>query len=162
MTAPAPPAPTPPAANPPAPKAADHGMRWIYWAIVVVLVVLAVVGLITYRTAKTNQDAQNKAQTLSQSLAAAGLYVPKQDVIVNSLGTDGGAVCENPANALGKATLLDNLTNGASFVGRRPVIVDNRVLLGELLILQTYCPDKLQPYQDKINQLKTADVVNPR
>ena len=46
------------------------------------------------------------------------VYLTHQDVIVNSLGTDGGAVCDNPANALGRATLLDSLTNGASL--RRP------------------------------------------
>ncbi len=156
MTATAPPSPaTAPAQH--------HGqMRWIYWAIAIVLVVLAVIGLITYNTAKTNDEAKSKAQTLSQKFSAAGLPVPDQDVIVNSLGTDGGAVCDNPANALGKATLLDSLTNGASFVGRRPVIVDRRTLLGEVLILQTYCPDKLTRYQDKINQLKTADVVKQR
>ena len=27
-------------------------------------------------------------------------------------------------------------------------------MLGEALILQTYCPDKLQDYQDKIDDLK--------
>ena len=151
-TAPASPATTPPAAH--------HGLpRWAYWVIAIVLVILAVVGLFVYDTAKDNNEAKSKAQTLSQKFTAAGLPVPKQDVIVNSLGTDGGAVCANPANALGKATLLDSLANGASFVGRRPVIVDRRILLGEALILQTYCPDKLGRYQDKINQLKTADVI---
>ena len=49
-----------------------------------------------------------------------------QDIFVRSLGSDGGAVCDNPANALGRATLLDQMTNGADFVGRRPVIVDSR------------------------------------
>ena len=74
-----------------------------------------------------------------------------QDILVRSLGTDGGAVCDNPASALGKATLLDQITNGADFVGRRPVIVDRRILRGEALILQTYCPDKLRglPGQDR-------------
>ncbi len=48
-------------------------------------------------------------------------------------------MCANPGTALGKATLLDFMTNGADFVGRRPVLVDRRMLQGELLILQTYC-----------------------
>ena len=47
-----------------------------------------------------------------------------EDIFVRTLGNDGGAVCDNPASALGKATLLDQITNGADFVGRRPVIVD--------------------------------------
>ena len=53
-----------------------------------------------------------------------------QDIIVKSLGHDGGAVCDNPASALGKAVQNDQLTNGADFVGRRPVIVDRRILRG--------------------------------
>jgi hypothetical protein len=75
-----------------------------------------------------------------------------QDIIVRSLGTDGGAVCDNPATSLGKAVLFDTLTNGASFVGKRPVIVDRNALKGELVILQTYCPDKVQQYKDKISE----------
>jgi hypothetical protein len=143
----------------PAPTSSGRSNRWMYWTIAIVLVVLAVIGLITYNTAKTNQQAKDKAQSLSQKFKAAGLPVPDQDVIIRSLGTDGGAVCANPANALGKATLNDMIMNGADFVGRRPVIVDRRILLGEALILKTYCPDKLKEYQDKINKLKTDDVV---
>ena len=51
------------------------------------------------------------------------------------------------------------MTNGADFVGRRPVIIDRRILQGEALILQTYCPDKLQDYKDKIDDLKTDDML---
>ena len=32
-------------------------------------------------------------------------------------------------------------------------------MLGEVLILQTYCPEKLEDYQDKIDDLKTDDTV---
>jgi hypothetical protein len=53
------------------------------------------------------------------------------------------------------------MTNGASFVGRRAVIVDKRILQGEALILQTYCPDELQAYQEKINELKLDDTIKP-
>jgi hypothetical protein len=150
----------PPAALGSEPPPNERSNRWMYWIIALVVVVLAVVGLVAYNSAKTNQEAQQKAQQLSQKFQKAGLPVPADlDSITRSLGTDGGAVCDNPANALGKATLLDMLVNGASFVGRRPVIVDRHILLGELFILQVYCPDKLTPYQDKIDQLKTADVV---
>jgi hypothetical protein len=82
-----------------------------------------------------------------------------QNVFVRSLGSDGGAVCDNPATALGKATLADTITNGADFVGRRPVIIDRRILQGEKLILETYCPDKLQAYRDQIDDFKTDNVL---
>jgi hypothetical protein len=84
-----------------------------------------------------------------------------QDIIVKSLGHDGGAVCDNPANALGKAVQNDLLTNGADFVGKRPVIVDRRILVGEALILETYCPEKLPDYRDRINELKTDNTIEP-
>jgi hypothetical protein len=133
----------------------------MYWIVGGVVVVLVIIGLVTFNTAKTNQQAQNKAKQLTQRFQKAGLPVPASlDTITRSLGTDGGAVCDNPANALGKAVLYDMLTNGADFVGRRPVIVDRHMLLGEALILQTYCPEKLRPYQEKIlNKLKTDDTI---
>jgi hypothetical protein len=132
----------------------------MYWIIAAVVVILVIIGLVTWNRASTNQEAQQKAQQLSQKFEQNGLPVPADiDTITRSFGTDGGAVCDNPANALGKAALNDLITNGADFVGRRPIIIDRRILLGEALILQTYCPDKLKPYQDKILKLKTANTV---
>ena len=136
----------------------SHGA--LYWITAIVVVVLAVVGLITYSANKSDQAAKDKAQQLTQAFQSAGLRVPADpNIITRSLGTDGGAVCDNPGSALGKAVLVDQLTNGASFVGRRPVIVDRRILQGEALILQTYCPEKLQKYKDKIDAFKTDDVL---
>jgi len=156
----------PPTAPPPGPEEPaepeedDHKNRLMYWIIGGVVVVLIVVGLLTYTAAKNNTEAKQKAQQLEQKFTQAGLPVPAStEDIARSLGTDGGAVCQNPANALGKATLNDMIDNGADFVGRRPVIFDRRLLVGEALILQTYCPEKLKPYQDKINSLKSAGTV---
>jgi hypothetical protein len=39
------------------------------------------------------------------------------------------------------------------------VIIDRDVLLGEALILETYCPDKLEDYREKIDELKTDDTL---
>jgi hypothetical protein len=135
-------------------------MRLWYWIIGAVVVLLAIVGLITYSGKKEDEAAQQKAAQLTVALQRAGLKAPvDQDILVRSLGSDGGAVCDNPANALGRATLFDQLTNGADFVGRRPVIVDSRVLVGEALILQVYCPEHLQAFKDKTQDLKTDDVL---
>ena len=134
----------------------------MYIIIGAVVVVLCVIGLILYDAAQDNQEAQAKAEQLTQEFERAGLPVPvNTDQIVAPLGDDGGAVCENPANALGKATLLDEISNGASFVGRRPVIFDRRFVLGEALILQIYCPEELQDYQEKIDELKYDDTIKP-
>jgi len=122
--------------------------------------VLMIVGLITYSGQKSTQQAQQKAQQLVTKYEQAGLPVPENlDIVIRTLGDDGGAVCDNPASALGKATLADQITNGADFVGRRPVIIDRDLVVGELLILQTYCPEHLQEYKDKIDDYKTDDTV---
>jgi hypothetical protein len=135
-------------------------MRAVYWIVGGVLVVLCVLGLISYSGERETQQAQDKAQQLTQKFNAAGLTVPEdQDVFVRTLGSDGGAVCDNPATALGKANLLNRLVNGASFVGQRPVIIDRSVLQGEALILETYCPDVLDDYRDTIDDLKTDDTL---
>lgn len=137
----------------------DDGNRTLYWIISGVAILLAILGLITYSGKKEDQQAEQKAAQLSQSLQRAGLKPPDQDILVRSLGSDGGAVCDNPATALGRATLFDQITNGADFVGRRPIIVDSRILVGEALILQTYCPEQLQQFRDKTEDLKTDDVI---
>lgn len=149
------------ASTEPATPATEHDEhRFLYWLIGIVVVVLAIIGLITYSGKKQTEEANAKAQQLTQAFQQAGLPVPAdQDIITRSLGTDGGAVCDNPASALGRATLFDQLYNGAATVGRRPVIADTNVLKGELLILDTYCPEKVQQYRDKTQDLKTDDTI---
>ena len=39
------------------------------------------------------------------------------------------------------------------------MIADRRVVPGEALILQTYCPDKLEEFQDKFDDLKFDDTI---
>jgi hypothetical protein len=148
------------APEPTAPETGQSDHRVMYWIIGAVLVVLAVVGLITYSSNKSDAQAQQKAQQLTQAYRQAGLPVPQdQDIITRSLGNDGGAVCDNPASALGRAALLDQLVNGAATVGRRPVIVDRQVIQGQALIMQIYCPDKLQEFRDKFDGLKFDDTI---
>lgn len=138
----------------------SDGMRPIYWLLGVGLLVLVIVGLISYGAKERDEEAQQKAAQLMQAFEQAGLTPPvNQEMIERSLGNDGGAVCANPANALGKAILADSLANGASFVGRRPVIADRRILLGQALILEIYCPEELEDYREKIDQLKTDDTI---
>ncbi len=145
-------------AGAPAKEHDEH--RVMYWIIGAVAVVLAIIGLITYSGQKQSQEATAKAQQLTQAFEQAGLTVPAdQNIITRSLGTDGGAVCDNPASSLGRALLFDQLYNGADFVGRRPVIADTNALKGELLILNTYCPEKVQQFRDKTQDLKLDDTI---
>ena len=149
-------------ATAPAPNEAEtrENHSVLYWAIGIGVLVLVVIGLITFSAHKSTQQAQQKAQELTQRLQAAGLTVPAdQAAIVRRLGDDGGYVCHDPGSALGRGLLFSQIVNGASFVGQRPVIAPRNVLQGELLILQTYCPDKVPSFRDKFDELKTDDTV---
>jgi hypothetical protein len=138
----------------------DDRNRTLYWVIGAVLVALAIIGVITFSAQESNAQAQQKAQQLTQKFRAAGLAVPaSQETIIRQLGDDGGYVCHDPASALGRGLLYSQIVNGASFVGQRPVIAPRGVLQGELLILQTYCPDKVPSFSEKFDHLKTDDTV---
>jgi hypothetical protein len=134
--------------------------RLLTWVLVGVLLLLVVIGLITFSSNARTAEAEQKAQELTQKLEAAGLRAPvSDDVFIRTFGTDGGAVCDNPGDALGKATLFSLFINGASHVGQRPVIVDRRLIEGQILIMQTYCPGELQKFRDEFEDLKFDDVL---
>lgn len=133
---------------------------WIYITTCIILGVLMIGGLIAFRSAKETQSAQAKADQLIVALKAAGARTPDRDQIVRVLGDDGGATCANPNEALSRATLLSLLTNGATGPGARPVIVDSRVVKGQLLIIKIYCPDELADFQKYVDDLKTDDVAS--
>jgi Tfp pilus assembly protein FimT len=134
--------------------------RVTYIVITVALVLLLIICLIFYRSAESSQEAQDKADQLIAALQKAGVRaVPSQEQIVGVLDNDGGALCKDPASALRRSILFDQLTNGAGGPGRRPVIVDNRVFLGQLAVIQIYCPDQLPQFQQMVEKLKTAKVA---
>lgn len=138
----------------------DSGRRIAYWIVGSVVVILCIVGLFTYRSGQEDQRAADLAGELTQKIESAGFVAPDQDIIVRSLGDDGGAVCEDPADALRTAILHDLVANGASFVGRRPVIADRRIIAGQALILETYCPEELEKFRAKFDDLKFDDTLN--
>lgn len=133
-----------------------RGRSVIYIVSVILLVVLAVIGLITFRAARETQRAGEKADQLISEVEAAGATAPSREQIMRVLGDDGGAVCANPNNALTQATLLGQLVNGSGGPGTRPVIADNRVVQGQLLIIEVYCPDELAEFQKFADTLELS------
>ncbi|MFF8771473.1 hypothetical protein [Kitasatospora sp. NPDC015120] len=133
--------------------------RWIYLGAIVLLVAMLVTGLLTYSQLHETNEANRKAQQLSEALAAAGYPVPSQDQIVHTLGEDGGAVCDDPAGALQQAQWKYGMSTGAAGPGQRPVLSDREVVLAETIVLSVYCPDKLAAIKDKIDDLKLEDTV---
>jgi len=131
---------------------------WIYVTAWVLLGALILAGLLTFSSARETREAQEKAQQLIAAIEDAGATAPSEDQIVRVLGDDGGATCENPNDALGRAILLSQLANGATGPGARPVIADSRVFQGQLLIIEIYCPDELDDFKEFVGDLETADV----
>jgi hypothetical protein len=134
--------------------------RLTYWVLGIIFLLMAGVFTAIYHSNKENEEAVQKANQLSAELASAGLRVPSTEQIYGVLGDDGGAICDLPANALRKAIIYGMLTNGAAGPGQRPVIADNKVLKGELLIVKVYCPDELENFTDLVNDLKTSGVAS--
>jgi Tfp pilus assembly protein FimT len=131
----------------------------VYVLLGTVFLLLAGVALATFRGARETQRAQDRAAQLTAELSAAGLRAPSTEQIVRVLGDDGGAVCADPGDALRRGAFYGLLTNGAGGPGARPVIVDNRVVQGQLIIMKVYCPQYLERFQEVVDDLKFADVA---
>jgi Tfp pilus assembly protein FimT len=143
----------------PAETQSPRERSWIFIAVLVLLAVITLAGVLAFNRGVNDAQAQNKANELINALTEVGARTPDVDQVARVLGDDGGATCENPNEALSRAVLLSQLTNGATGPGQRPVIADSRVVQGQLLIIQIYCPDELDDFKDFVGDLKTDDVV---
>jgi hypothetical protein len=132
---------------------------WLYVLLGVVAVGLVIWGVSAYRGHQDTQAAQEKAQQLQDEFEAARLPTyPDTREVARTLGTDGGAVCDTP-QTLARSVLKLQLSNGAAGPGQRPVRVAAPTLKGELLIIKTYCPEKLGEFQKFVNDLNYSEVV---
>ena len=130
----------------------------IYIVTVIVLIVLAVIALVTFLSARQEVEAQDKAEQFLSSLEENGIDTSlTAEQVARVLGDDGGGVCANPNEALSKAILFDRLSNGAAGPGQRPILAEDRLLEGQLLIIETYCPDELEEFQQFVDDLNTVD-----
>ncbi len=132
-----------------------------YIVVGVVFVVLLVLGQLLWRGPQKNAEASAKAQQLIAAFQLAGLKAPSEEQIVGTRGADGGPVCKTDFNELVQSNLDMLLANGAAQVGARGVIIDAKLLKAEALVLTIYCPDRLPEYEKFVNNLKTADLINP-
>ena len=132
---------------------------WLYIVIGVGLLILVIAGTAVYRGHHENARAKAKAQQLNDAFTAAGLEPQDVDSLAGTLGTDGGAVCDDPGGTLSKSLLKQNLAAGAGGSGQRPITIDKEMLQGQYLILKTYCPDKLPKFATLFEGLDYDNVV---
>ncbi|MFB7721216.1 MULTISPECIES: hypothetical protein [unclassified Nocardia] len=141
--------------------ASDGARRIVYWSVALVLVAIAVAGVIIFREDRDSDIALRRAQVLQSRLLSAGLAAPDPRVIADSLGEDGGLVCQDPGSPLIKARYQAAVTNGAAGPGSRPVIGDRDVYTATALAIETYCPDQLSKYLEETGTLRKGDTVHP-
>jgi len=136
--------------------------RWIYIGSIIMLLAMAVIFLVIYSQAKATNEAAKKAGRLADALTAQGYPHPDEGQLARTLGTDGGAVCENPAGALKTGLQKVNMSNGAAGPGQRPIISNARTVEAEAIVLNVYCPDELIEFNKKVDDYKTSKTVeNP-
>jgi Tfp pilus assembly protein FimT len=140
-------------------KSSTDENRTVYIVAGVVVVALMIIALLTFRSGQESEQAEQKADQLIAALTAVGARAPSQEQVVRLLGDDGGAVCDDPNGSLRKGILLGQLMNGAAGPGMRPVIADNRVVRGQLLVLQVYCPEELPRFQEFVDRLNLSDTA---
>lgn len=139
-------------------KHTSHTVVYVIFGVAFLL--LAGVALLTFRSADQSEEATAKAGQLQTALTRAGFRAPQTEQIVAVLGTDGAAVCLDPGNALRRGILNSQITNGAAGPGTRPVIADSRVVQGQKIIMEIYCPDTLAAFQQVVDDLRFAAVAS--
>ncbi|MGW2255269.1 hypothetical protein ACWCXH_34560 [Kitasatospora sp. NPDC001660] len=93
------------------PMASRH--RRIHLDSIVLLVAMLITGRLSCTRPHATDPAGRKAEQLSEAPGPADYPVPAQDRIVHTLGENGGAVCDDPSNAPGRARRKYGLPNGA-------------------------------------------------
>ena len=144
----------------PAETSSDRA-RWVVYAVAGgVDLVLIVIGLVANRGHASNQQSEAKAEQLIAAIDKAGYNPPSTEQVVGVLGDDGGATCADPSEALSQAVLRGVLSNGATGPGMRPTQADTaRLLQGQLIAIQVYCPDELEDFKEYVDDLESEDVT---
>jgi hypothetical protein len=123
------------------------------------VVVLGVVMLAAWDYDRSSEEAERKAAELIAAYEAAGLPAPLGvEEVAGLLGDDGGAVCASADSDLAQGLLKLNLVVGGAFY-QRPVTVDRKTLEGLVLIVQIYCPEKLEDVRSFVDDHEFDDVI---
>jgi hypothetical protein len=134
--------------------------RFIYWVALGLLAVLALIALLALSSARQTRQVSEKADEYIAALEDAGMTAPSKDQITRLLGDDGGALCDDPDDALRRAIVNAQLTNGPSGPGMRPILADvRRLLQGQLTAIEVYCPDELEDFRDYLDDLESESVT---
>lgn len=131
-----------------------------YLVVGMVLGALLVAGYVLFRSSKTTDEAGAKADQLIVRLSQEGARAPSRDQLVRLLGTTGGSICVDPGAALARATSDAGIANGAGGPGARPVLAADTVVRAQLLVIEVYCPEKLDGFRQYVAGLGFTEAAN--
>src|SRR5262249_34719681 len=150
-----------PAAAPQQAKPTASRNKILVRIVAAVLIALAVLGIVDYKQGRDDRIARARAEQVASLYRAHDLTVPvSQKTAGRAPATDGGAICDDPGAALSRALQNQQLASGGN-VGSRPIRADRRVVEGEELILQVYCPGQLPAYERYLESKRFSPVVRP-
>ena len=134
----------------------DHELRWIAWVIIALIVVGAVVLAFVYQAGSNSSSAKDKASELVANLDQAGLETKglDQDTLARVYGTDGGISCEIDRDSAVRVINLFNSRVGGEAGNGRAGSVDPRAVKYERAVLQTYCPERVDAFDDIVSDLR--------
>jgi len=102
-----------------------------------------------------SDQAQQLAQQFASAVSDAGYSPPPEGTIKALYGEDGGVSCAQ-AGGLGQVLGLAGFGN-PSYAGRR--VLDPRVKAYDEAVISTYCPDKMEDYQEILGETRTEQTI---
>ena len=128
--------------------------RWIAWTIGALIVIAMLALTFTYGTPEADEPALAKADELITRMEDAGMQTPDPDVVASTYGTDGGAACTMTGAELSEFVGALNANRAGGEVNGRPGFIDPRVALYGSMVVDTYCPERADDYDDFVSGLR--------
>ncbi len=140
--------------------AADRDFMRIAWGILALIVIAMVAVSLAWESGDgADARAQELAADLVASLDEAGLQAPDEDVAARVYGTTGGIGCKvTDANALRSLNALN--LKGTGEVTSRSSFIDPRFVQFERIVLETYCPDRVDEFDDFVDGLRLRNTLD--
>lgn len=101
-------------------------------------------------------EAIQLADQLNERLAAEGLPEVDQETARALYGVDGGVSCENAGNLQQELGLFQFGNNSLHW---RRVVLDPSLANYDLAVIETYCPDKADDYEEVLEDLDTEETI---
>jgi hypothetical protein len=136
--------------------ARNREFHWLAAAICALLVIATVIMVFSYDSTDAGEPtsaASDKAKEFISALDKAGLQQPDRDSIARVYGTDGGRACTMSKSEINQALSAFNAQRTGEINGR-PGLLDPRARTYERTMMQTYCPDRLEAYDDFVADLR--------